>query len=56
MNMGARKPGTDAWTKAIACADSPTFEKNNAVDNNTVVTIYRDSEHQSKITLPIIPE
>lgn len=41
---------------SIACADSPTFETNKALDENTVVTIYRDAEHQSKITLPIIPD
>ena len=41
---------------SIACADTPTFETNKALDENTVVTIYRDAEHQSKITLPIIPE
>lgn len=41
---------------SIACSNSPTFENNSAVDENTVVTIYRDSEHPSKVTLPIIPQ
>ena len=41
---------------SIACADSPTFEQNPAVDENTVVTIYHNSQYPSKITLPIIPE
>ena len=41
---------------SIACSNSPTFEQNAAVNENTVITIYRDSEHPSKITLPIIPE
>lgn len=40
---------------SIACANSPTFEQNEQVDENTVVTVYRDAEHLSKITLPIIP-
>lgn len=40
---------------SIACANTPTFETNSAVDENTVVTIYRDAKHESKITLPIIP-
>jgi len=41
---------------SIACANSPTFATNSALSEDTVVTVYRDSEHQSKITLPIIPE
>lgn len=41
---------------SIACANIPTFETNSALTDDTVVTIYRDDEHKSKITLPIIPE
>ena len=41
---------------SIACADSPTFEQNDAVDENTVVTIYHNEQYPSKITLPIIPD
>ena len=41
---------------SIACADSPTFEQNAAVDEDTVVTIYHNQKYPSKITLPIIPE
>lgn len=41
---------------SIACADSPTFETNGAVNDKTIVTIYRDAKYPSKVTLPIIPE
>lgn len=41
---------------SIACADSPTFEQNGEVNENTNVTVYRDSDHPSKVTLPIIPK
>lgn len=41
---------------SIACADTPTFETNSALNEDTVVTIYRDSLHPSKVTLLIIPE
>ncbi len=41
---------------SIACANTPTFETNSELTDDTVVTIYRDAEHQSKITLPIIPK
>ncbi|MCD8110462.1 MAG: CocE/NonD family hydrolase [Clostridiales bacterium] len=41
---------------SIACANSPTFATNSALSEDTIVTVYRDSEHQSKITLPIISE
>ena len=41
---------------SIACANTPTFATNDALTEDTVVTIYRDEEHPSKITLPIIPE
>ncbi len=40
---------------SIACANTPTFETNSALTDETVVTIYRDNEHKSKITLPVIP-
>lgn len=40
---------------SIACANTPTFETNSALTDDSVITIYRDDEHQSKITLPIIP-
>lgn len=50
----------------IACADYCTFEltpelcpSGDPADESTItpdITIYRDSEHQSKITLPVIPE
>lgn len=41
---------------SIACANTPTFETNSALSEDTVVTIYRNSEYSSKITLPIIPD
>ena len=40
---------------SIACADTPTFETNSALSEDTVITVYRDEEHASKIILPIIP-
>lgn len=41
---------------SIACANTPTFETNSAVNDDTVVTIYRSDEYQSKVVLPIIPQ
>ncbi len=40
----------------IARVNTPTFATNDALDEDTVVTIYRDEEHQSRITLPVIPK
>lgn len=40
---------------SLACADSPTFENNPHVKNGDTITIYRDSKHPSKLTLPLIP-
>lgn len=40
---------------SIALADTPTFEMNSEVNENTVVTIWRDEQHKSKIVLPVIP-
>lgn len=41
---------------SIACADSPTFETNSALTEDTVVTVYRTEEYGSKIVLPVIPQ
>ena len=41
---------------SIACADSPTFETNSALTEDTVVTVYKTEEYSSKIVLPVIPK
>ena len=41
---------------SIACADAPTFETNSALDEDTVVTVYRSEAYPSGIVLPIIPK
>ena len=41
---------------SIACANTPTFETNSALTDDTVVTIYRNDKYQSKVVLPIIPK
>lgn len=40
----------------IACANTPTFETNSALSEDTVVTIYRNEQYQSKVVLPVIPQ
>lgn len=41
---------------SIACADTPTFETNPLTVDGSVLTVYREAEHQSTLTLPIIPK